>query len=101
MRLLALNMNAKRSTNNHGKEASDSDWGGRNNRKRERESKTIKGCAWLATDDSQTGGHKEQAKSRRGGRQLESLFAGRALHLTEMNCSARSYRLRSVSSTAC
>lgn len=29
----------------------------------ERESKTIKGCAWLATDDSQTGGHKEQAKS--------------------------------------
>lgn len=30
------------------------------------ESKTIKGCAWLATDDSQTGGQKEQAKS--GGR---------------------------------
>lgn len=98
MRLLALNMNAKRSTNNHGKEASD--WGERNNNRR-RESKTIKGCAWLATDDSQTGGHKEQAKSRGGGRQLESLFAGRALHLTEMNCSARSYRLRSVSSTAC
>lgn len=62
MRLLALNMNAKRSTNNHGKEASDSDWGERNNNRR-RESKTIKGCAWLATDDSQTGGHKEQAKS--------------------------------------
>lgn len=62
MRLLTLNMNAKRSTNNHGKEASD--WGERNNnRKRERESKTIKGCAWLATDDSQTSGHKEQAKS--------------------------------------
>lgn len=60
MRLLALNMNAKRSTNNHGKEASD--WGERNNNRR-RESKTIKGCAWLATDDSQTGGHKEQAKS--------------------------------------
>lgn len=60
------------------------------------ESKTIKGCAWLATDDSQTGGQKEQPKS--GGRvgerwlkrQVESLFAGRELHLTEMNCSARS-----------
>lgn len=99
MRLLALNMNAKRSTNNHGKEASDSDWG--KEQQEERESKTIKGCAWLATDDSQTGGHKEQAKSGGGGRQLESLFDGRALHLTEMNCSARSYRLRSVSSTAC
>lgn len=65
IRLLALNMNAKRSTNNHAKEASDCGCSGKG-REQHEESKTIKGCAWLATDDSQTGGQKEQAQS--GGR---------------------------------